>query len=551
MNIQSRPQVQPTPVTQTTAPTAPPQAPKTPDSTQSTSPSNTPILQRSSPSSSPTLASPEEQKKIENTIAQSNPQALESNAHMLAQQHVHLAMQTQALALRTQMASQAMGLSTQLLTNAVQQQQVQSVLLVEQSTRLDTAHTVINPSTQKLHDVDVQHMQKESARQTQFNGLLMMPDPGSTQQRMKVAGQNLQARSQEAQTRYALALQLAEGDGPQIKAAEKHFQQATKLNNLLFQAEQGNPDLLNPFSTGGLGQSNPHRGTLVSHYGGVLGEAQQHKAEHLVSLGTHQQHIAQAEEAFKQSENKLSQVQAQENQLDSSIKSVKRSMESVKNHLQSVQGPLDKMSTRISPAPDYQVGKYPQDTNPDKMIEHYDQKMAALERDLEQLNTQTHEILQAKIETVREDKSMSNVEIKNLVLSKDKIADNTQLSAHEPALSKTHFTETEQQTLNQRNQLIVLKQRYLESKTIMENELQQTQARFSALQSEKVDLEGQKQALQPTKSDLNSEVQAQQQELDQLQQQLKLMKSQTKLFDFKIEAATLHLQYNSTLVSVP
>lgn len=550
MNIQSRPQVQPTPVTRTTAPTAPTQAPNAPAPTESASPSPTPPLQRSSTSSSPTLAGPEEQKKIESTIAQSNPQALESNAHMLAQQHVHLALRTQALSIRTQLAGQAMGFSNGLLTNAMQQKQVQSTLFAEQNITLDTEHAVISPTAQKLHDTDVKQMQKESARQTQFNGLLMIPDPGSTQERIKVAAKNLEARSQEAQERYTLALQLAEGDTTQIKAAEKLFQQATKANNLLFQAEQGNPEQLNPLSTGGLGQSNAHRGTLISHYSTVLGDAQQEKAEHLIAITTQQQKISPAEKALAQTQNKLSEAQAQESQLDDRIKATRSAIYDVESYLEGVQGPLNKLSVRTSPAPSYYLG-HTSEINPAKMVEHYDQKMAAMERDLEQLNDEVSTILQTKIETVRENKSMSNVEIKNLVLSKDKLADNTQLSVNAPALSKTSFTEQEQQTLAKRNELIALIPKYREGKAMMENELKQTQDRLSTLQSEKADLKGQKQALQTVQSELKGQVQTQQKELDQLQQQLKLMNAQTKLFDLKVEAASLHLQYNTALAGCP
>lgn len=563
MNIQSSPQVQPSPVTRSSAPTAPVQAPNTTaPAPQAAPPVQAPSIQRSSQTSAPALAGPEEQKNIENTIDQSHAQHIDSNAQVLMQHNIALAQRTQALGHRTTQASQAMGVAEKLLNNGLQQQHLQSVLLTEQSQNLDTAHQVIRPVDEKLQALDFKHMQQESQRLLKFNSLLMIPDPDSTKARMKTAGENLTARNQEAQTRYTLAIQLAQGDNAILKQAEKHYKTATQTNALLFQAEQGNPEHLNPLSTGGLTEVNAHRGTLANHYANSMSEIQQQKADHGLNIHNQKQKIHGTEQGLEKNQHELDHIQAQESDLDSGINRQQETLYTAESRLQELQSALSKGSVKGMPTPDYKDIFYRQQTglstimpgdnshniSPLKMVAHYDQKMAALARDLERVNQEVSTLFQGKIETVREDKSMSNVEVKQLVLGKDKVMEDKPLYPGDPALQNTHFTPEEHDKLRERNTLIELKQKYMDAKASVDSDFTKQQAHCNTLQAELQGLELQKQALQPVKSALNEERQAQQALLEQQQQQLKLMESQTGLFDLKVEAAQLHLQYNTSLI---
>lgn len=412
MNIRSNPNVQATPLAQpkrtpSTSTVSTVKAPPAPGS----APTRSALApQATRPTAGPALASPEEHKHIEKTIEHSQPQHIQGNAQIMVEQQVALAMQTQAFATRIDAGSKAMSASTQLLTHMTQQQVTQNDFEVHQSiSPLETPHQIGSPSENKLRQAEITHGKNEAQRQIQFSAALMMPDPNSTQERMKLASENMKARSGEATERFNIALQA---DPSKVGELNKHLQAEMKTINLLFQAEQGHPEHLTPLGTGGLGQGNPHRSELLGHTTQAQATIQLEKTNHLTAMVEKENQIAQLQNDLKSTEKQLSELTEQEDI------AVNLSIAHEESHSQDLSHSIRE---RLIPREDI-----------DGRIAHIDKEIASAAK-------KADSFLSNCIHTLQNDTKMSSIDLKHLMVAKDAISQGKPVNLEQPIFQDGRF----------------------------------------------------------------------------------------------------------------
>lgn len=249
MNIKTSRPLPPTPTSATpsmTPPSSPqvtPQPPK-PATKSGVAPSAVPS------SEAPALAGPEENQRIAQSIEQSNPSSLQTNASKIPlispmmppggvpnPQLVHQTHQKISKYQETAQQTLNINLKMQNLSQEILQ-------LLPPSEQNDFSKQV---------QLETQQHQAEFNRQMHFSSVLRIPGQGQIAARQDLASQNHQARFQEAQE--VLDLQLVQaGDNPsKISAAYDEFNQQKSIANALLKAEILNGDGINA-----LLQGTPH-----------------------------------------------------------------------------------------------------------------------------------------------------------------------------------------------------------------------------------------------------------------------------------------------------